>query len=389
MYSQSEHYISSPPQCSLDHPHVVTLEEVFEGEDELFLTQELCEGGDLFDRLDEQPDYCYTEEGCARVIKQIISAVSYLHSKDIIHRDLKLENFLFMDRTDDSLKMIDFGLSKHFIRGEIQHEKVGTQYTVAPEVLLDDGYDEKCDVWAIGVITYLLLSGESPFGGAGEGEDPRQVAKNILSGEVSFDDPVWDCVSGEAIDFIKSMLVLDPKKRPRATELHDHPWLIHMKRNSSIGSDESTLLSPMVVQGLVSFKELGKTQAFLREIISFTLQPDQIAGLREEFEKIDVDGTGEISLKCFREALVANSGQHPLSEAEIEEIFAGMSIRNTDMSIRWHEFIAACLSQCHIDDRNIRLAFDRLDTERKGHITLQGMCLLFDQLTLLLSRRNY
>ena len=108
----------------------MTLEEVFEGEDELFLTQELCEGGDLFDRLDDQPEYCYTEEGCARVIKQIISAVSYLHSKDIIHRDLKLENFLFVDRTDDSLKMIDFGLSKHFIRGEIQHEKVGTQYTV-------------------------------------------------------------------------------------------------------------------------------------------------------------------------------------------------------------------------------------------------------------------
>lgn len=134
--------------CALDHPNVVCLEEVFEGENELFLTQELCSGGDLFDRLDAQPELKYTEAACAHVMKQIISSVSYLHSKDIIHRDLKLENFLFQDNTQDGeLKMIDFGLSKHFVKGEIQHESVGTPYTVAPELLRGDGYDEKCDVW--------------------------------------------------------------------------------------------------------------------------------------------------------------------------------------------------------------------------------------------------
>jgi len=134
--------------CCLDHPNVVCLEEVFEGENELFLTQELCVGGDLFDRLDKQPDFHYTEAGCARLIKQIISSVSYLHSKDIVHRDLKLENFLFQDDSNVSeLKMIDFGLSKHFVEGEVQHEAVGTPYTVAPEVILGEGYDEKCDVW--------------------------------------------------------------------------------------------------------------------------------------------------------------------------------------------------------------------------------------------------
>ena len=134
--------------CCLDHPNVVCLEEVYEGENELFLTQELCEGGDLFDRLDDQSNFCFTEAECARLIKQIISSVSYLHSKDIIHRDLKLENFLFQDKTDDSeLIMIDFGLSKHFVKGEVQHEVVGTPYTVAPEVILGKGYDEKCDVW--------------------------------------------------------------------------------------------------------------------------------------------------------------------------------------------------------------------------------------------------
>jgi calcium-dependent protein kinase len=111
----------------LDHPNIVRLEEVYESQSEIYLVQELCLGGELFDRLDEQPDYHYTEAECARLIKQMVSAVRYLHSKGIIHRDLKLENFLFSSTAKDSeLKMIDFGLSKHFRYGEVQHEAVGT-----------------------------------------------------------------------------------------------------------------------------------------------------------------------------------------------------------------------------------------------------------------------
>ncbi|KAL7544902.1 hypothetical protein ACHAWF_008268 [Thalassiosira exigua] len=360
--------------CCLDHIHVVCLEEVFEGENELFLTQELCKGGDLFDRLEDQPNSRYREADCARLIRQIISSVTYLHSKDIIHRDLKLENFLFQDDISDSLKMIDFGLSKHFVRGEVQHESVGTPYTVAPEVILGEGYDEKCDIWGIGVLTYLLLSGETPFGGDCPGDDLLEVKRNILSGVVSFEDPVWNTISEDAVSFIKSLLVLNPEERPNSSELKDHPWLKSMKRNSSITSEVSSQsLNTKVVDGLVSFKDLSGTRKFLREIVSYTLLPEQMAGLHEEFEKIDVDDKGEISLECFKEALVANSDQHPFTETEIEEIFEGLKVRNTDMSIRWHEFIAACLSQCSIDDRNIMLAFERLDNDRKGFITLSDM----------------
>jgi calcium-dependent protein kinase len=107
----------------LDHPNIVRLEEVYESHSEIYLVQELCLGGELFDRLDEQPDYHYTEAECARLVKQMLSAVRYLHSKGIIHRDLKLENFLFTSTSATSeLKMIDFGLSKHFRYGEVQHE---------------------------------------------------------------------------------------------------------------------------------------------------------------------------------------------------------------------------------------------------------------------------
>ena len=106
----------------------------------------------------------------------MLYALRYLHSKKVIHRDLKLENFLFSNQSENSeLKMIDFGLSKHFKYGEALHEAVGTPYTVAPEVIRGS-YDEKCDLWAIGVITYLLLSGEPPFGGCG-GPEPLHVVR--------------------------------------------------------------------------------------------------------------------------------------------------------------------------------------------------------------------
>ena len=130
----------------IDHPNIVKLEGVYESEDCIYLLQELCSGGNFFDRLDAQAEEHYSEAQCARLVKQMLSAVRYIHSKSIVHRDLKLENFLFDSPGPDAeLKMIDFGLSKHFKSGEYHHEPVGTRYTVAPEVLKRT-YDEKVDV---------------------------------------------------------------------------------------------------------------------------------------------------------------------------------------------------------------------------------------------------
>ena len=131
--------------CQLDHPCIVRIAEVYESANEIYIVQELCRGGDLFDRLDEQQQdpnssddapYCYTEAQCARLVQQMLLAIGYLHHQGIVHRDLKLENFLFSTTDADSdLKLIDFGLSKHFEMGEYQNELVGTPYTVAPEIL--------------------------------------------------------------------------------------------------------------------------------------------------------------------------------------------------------------------------------------------------------------
>lgn len=352
--------------CQLDHPNIVRIEEVYESTNEIYILQELCHGGDLFDRLDEQPDFHYTEAQCARLVKQMVSSVRYLHSKGIIHRDLKLENFLFSNQEIDSeLKMIDFGLSKHFELGQSLHDKVGTPYTVAPEII-QGAYDEKCDVWAVGVITYLLLSGETPFGGL-DGESLLMVRENIMRGELVFEPAdVWAQVSEDGKGFVRRLLHADPKKRPTAREIQRDRWLqVWAKKDISEGNK----LNSKTLESLVAFKENSDMQKILSEVLSFTLLPDQIAGLRKEFELIDTDGDGEITLKALRTVLLENAeagALGALTEQEIVDIFDAIKTRKDEPTIRWHDFLAAGLSQARVDDRNLRLAFDRLDGSRRG-----------------------
>ena len=265
--------------------------------------------------------------------------------------------------------LIDFGLSKHFRYGEVHHDAVGTPYTIAPEVILGS-HNEKCDVWGIGVLTFLLMSGCSPFGGCdGPSEPLLPVRQRILEGSYSFDpDDGWSIVSPLAKDFIKSLLVTDPKKRPTACEALKHPWL--QKSGKCCGKDSiMNTLDPNVVEALVAFKEYSDIHKLLCEVLSFTLLPHQIRGLREEFEKMNTDGSGEISLSSLKRVLLDNacSGSlGALKEAEVEDIFNALRVVKSEPRIHYHEFIAAGLSLCHVDDRNLRLAFDRLDREHKG-----------------------
>ena len=247
-------------------------------------------------------------------------------------------------------------------------------YTVAPEVIRGN-YDERCDVWAIGVITYLLLSGEPPFGGCGGPETLIQVRDNILRGAFEFEPAdVWEDVSQEAKDFIKSLLVVDPVKRPTARQAKEAEWLKMWSKKENGG--RVSAINPNVVKALVGFKEYSDMRKLLCEVLSFTLLPEQIQDLRREFEKYDQEGTGEITLSTLKKVLIGNASTGSLgglSEDEVEDIFNAMRVRKGETSIHWHDFIAAGLSQCQVDDRNLRLAFERLDPQKNGYITFDNV----------------
>lgn len=212
----------------------------------------------------------------------------------------------------------------------------------------------------------MLLSGETPFGGL-DGENLRVVKENIIRGKFTFKpDDVWSLVTSEGKGFVTMMLNPDPNKRPTAKDAQRCKWIQIMAKKDA---KEGNKLNPKTVGALIKFKESSDMQKLLSEVLSFTLLPEQIVDLRKEFETLDSHGDGEISLGSLKRVLMQNAevgALGALTEQEVEEIFDSIRVRKTEPTIRWHEFLAAGLSQARVDDRNLRLAFDRLDNQRKG-----------------------
>jgi len=196
------------------HPHIIELRQVYEDERYLHLVTELCTGGELFDRimdLSSTDEGHFTEQAAARLVRDILDAIAYCHAQGIVHRDLKPENFLFKDKTENAaIKIIDFGLSRHDDDAAmgIMQTKVGTPYYVAPEVLRRE-YTNSCDIWSIGVITYILLCGYPPF----YGDSDYQIFESVKVGQFDFPSPEWDDISPAAKEFVLALLQREAHRR--------------------------------------------------------------------------------------------------------------------------------------------------------------------------------
>lgn len=204
------------------HDNVIRLYDVFCVDNELFIITELGRGGDLFHLLTTHPKHGVTEAYAAKTVSEMLSAVAFLHSRSICHRDLKLENWVLESGKDvwSPLKLIDFGLSTHFRSGERLTRVVGSSYYVAPEVL-KKSYTEACDLWSLGVIVYMLLSGAPPF----YGKNDEAIKASIVQGEYTFPHELFRDVSDEAMAFVSTLLSYNIEYRYTAAQALTHPWL--------------------------------------------------------------------------------------------------------------------------------------------------------------------
>jgi len=210
----------------LDHPNVLKLYEVFETDEIIALVMELVNGGELFYKIVEKGNY--SEKDAANIVRQMTKGVEYLHGQGIAHRDLKPENLLcsidpeLKEYTPFRVVIADFGLSKAFGGGEALETSCGTPDYVAPEVITAEGtYDNSVDMWSCGVITYVLLCGFSPFLSSNQ----TGLFEKIMKADYDFPDPEWTHISENAKDFIRHLLVKDPKDRYGASQCLQHPWV--------------------------------------------------------------------------------------------------------------------------------------------------------------------
>mmetsp|Transcript_37524 Transcript_37524/g.41455 ORF Transcript_37524/g.41455 Transcript_37524/m.41455 type:complete len:491 (+) Transcript_37524:445-1917(+) len=204
------------------HSNVIRLYDVFCVDNELFIITELGRGGDLFHLLTTHPKHGVTESYAAKTVAEMLSAVAFLHSRHICHRDLKLENWVLESGKDvwSPLKLIDFGLSTHFSPGQRLSRVVGSSYYVAPEVL-KKAYTEACDLWSLGVIVYMLLSGAPPF----YGKNDEAIKASIVQGEYTFPHELFRDVSDQAMQFVSTLLSYNTEYRYTAQQALTHDWL--------------------------------------------------------------------------------------------------------------------------------------------------------------------
>lgn len=412
----------------VDHPNIIKLHEVFFGRRSVYLVTDLCRGGELFELLSsgKNQGFVFREDRAASLLRDMLRAVKYLHSKGIVHRDLKLENFLFEgDSSSSPLVLIDFGLSKHFDSHERMRQRVGSCYYTAPEVLSGD-YDYRCDIWSLGVICYMLLSGTPPFGG----KTPDDIHNSTLTKTLMFPERAFRHVSKVSIDFLSRMLVKDPNVRMTIEEALQHPFIALANLSVTPPPAPSTFLSslssgmevippppPSVPGGLpllptsnrpltpdqankllsccAAFAESSLMTRLLLCMVSFTLSWEKTLELRNEFFALDTDGSGTLSFAEF--CRLADCVSYKVSEKKMKSIFNAMTLTdvetialaNTRQSgedllllagttaqvggaklkdeLQYREFIAAALyHRLPVEQERFLLLFDHLDCDNEG-----------------------
>ncbi|GAB5359095.1 hypothetical protein AAMO2058_000515000 [Amorphochlora amoebiformis] len=205
---------------SLDHKHICRLKDVYYTDYAVYLFLEYMSGGDLLQHIVKQKTF--TEEDARHIIQQIAMTLEYIHGKGVIHRDLKPDNIIYRsEKPHSDVVLADFGLAKQTDASRYAQSLCGTPLYLSPEMIRGPTYDSQCDMWSLGVILFVVLSGRPPF----YAPNQKDLFKCIVRAEFRFPERDWKHISPAAKDAIRKLLVKDPAKRLTAQQLLQHPWL--------------------------------------------------------------------------------------------------------------------------------------------------------------------
>ncbi|OMJ89269.1 hypothetical protein SteCoe_8564 [Stentor coeruleus] len=337
---------------SLDHPNVLKVYEYFEDEENFYIVMEYCEGGDVFDRLAQAGTF--TERYAARVMRFLLKGLCYLHSKRVVHRDIKPENLLITNSgsyNDFSIKIIDFNIATKKRDKKIRGVFGTTDY-MAPEVFRGI-YDEKCDLWSCGVVTYIMISGGLPF----PSPNDEVAERAICEGKYTFPRDRFINISKECKDFISKLLVKNPASRLSAFEALNHKWLSIAEEKIDTKALSSTM------KQLQSLHEVSKLkEVFTTFMISQLSKSSNLKKFENIFFAIDTDRNGVIT----KDELINQLCKEMPREKAEQEAKKMLSVIDNDGSgeIDYTEFLRVTIDEeTLLTKDNLKKAFMYFDKD--------------------------
>lgn len=342
---------------SLDHPLVIKLAYVYEGPEQIHLVMEYADGGELYDELAERGRF--TEDDAAVAARQMLEAVAYLHDEGIVHRDLKLDNFLYERRGSAILKLLDFGLSARLGPGGTLSQACGTLVYAAPEVLRG-AYTEKADVWSLGVVVYTLLTGKPLFQGP-----KRQVMAKVRAGRLEWADEFFE-LSPEAQNFVKALLEPNPRTRTSARAALDLPWA----KNCGRAGDPVPTISTSTLESLQVFSRASPFFQAGLSIMAWVLSTKDCEDLMPIFMQMNKSRSGSVDKSEFVQALVGDVG---LDRVDAGVLFESLDVRESG-KLSYCDIMAAVLErQIGLTDANLRATYDRFDVDGTGRLSADNL----------------
>ncbi len=344
----------------LDHPVIIDFYETYQDEYFFHIVMELCKGKEVFQKIASEGKI--EEKKVARVIFKVLNAIAYCHSKGITHRDIKPENILFQtDEPYSDIKIIDFGLSRKYSADQKMHTILGTPYYIAPEVLKGN-YDEKCDIWSIGALTYIMLSGEPPF----KGKSNNEIFMKIIKDPIKFNPYKWNNLTENSKDFIKICLNKDPDKRPSAIEALSHKWFLHFIQVSN---------QKYITQDiLLNIKNFNYKQQFkimvLRYLLSL-LNESELKKYKKAFYAINYKNNGTISKEEMKKAFLI--GKIDINDDVINNVFRLVD-QNEKGTLDYTDFLVASYDKNDLlTEKKLELAFQYYDVDNSGLIEIHDL----------------
>ena len=347
---------------TLDHPNIIKFYETFHDDYFFHIVMELCKGKEI---IHQMGNYGFIEEKkVTYVIFKVLLAIAHCHNRGVTHRDLKPENILFDSmKKDAEIKILDFGLSRKYDKEQKMHSILGTPYYVAPEVLKGE-YDEKCDIWSIGAMTYLMLCGEPPF----NGNSNNEIFKKIVKENIKFKSLLWKNISNNAKDFVKICLSKNSNKRPSAQEALNHIWFSNVKNeiHNNKNIKKEILLNIKDFNINYEFKQM-----VLKYLINNKLSYEEKKVFKDAFYALDFNHNGFIIESDLKKAF--DLFNINIDEKQINHLF-NILPENKNLGLGFIEFIMAGIDKKSIfTEENLEDAFNYFDINKTGDIEFDNL----------------